>query len=92
MSHVVAAVTRMWTGFLVMSEQRDLNRAAVRSTVSNQPSGLLLSLRVRESRNVSCGRSCNTHVYWIFCYVGAAGFEQGGGAKHRKQSARWAVA
>ena len=38
--------------FFVSQASQDLNKAAVHSTVSNQPSGLLLSLRVPTLRNV----------------------------------------
>ena len=38
--------------FFVSQASQGLNKAAVRSTVSNQPSGLLLSLRVPALRNV----------------------------------------
>ena len=67
------------SAFLFGSERRDLNRAAARSAVSNQPSGLLLSPRVSPGRNVYPGRSCYTSVYWSFLF--AAGFEQGGGTE-----------
>ena len=39
--------------FSIFAGQRDLNRAALRSKASNQPSGLLLSLRVPTARNVN---------------------------------------
>ena len=41
--------------FFYVGAQWDENRAAVRSTVSNQPSGLLLSPRVPTIRNVYRG-------------------------------------
>ena len=41
--------------FFCVGAQWDENRAAVRSTVSNQPSGLLLSPRVPTIRNVYRG-------------------------------------
>ena len=39
--------------FSIFAGQRDLNRAALRSKASNQPSGLLLSPRVPTARNVN---------------------------------------
>ena len=39
--------------FSIFAGQRDLNKAALRSKASNQPSGLLLSLRVPTARNVN---------------------------------------
>ena len=39
--------------FSIFARQRDLNRAALRSKASNQPSGLLLSPRVPTARNVN---------------------------------------
>ena len=33
-----------------------------------------------------------SHLAWDFLFGGGTGLEQGGGAKHRKQSAQWAVA
>ena len=47
--------------------KEDLNRAAVRSTASNQPSGLLLSPRVPTRRNVYRG-SCKSKDFMAFLF------------------------
>ena len=48
--------------------KEDLNRAAVRSTASNQPSGLLLSPRVPTRRNVYRG-SCKSKDFMAFLFL-----------------------
>ena len=58
------------SAFLFGSERRDLNRAAARSAVSNQPSGLLLSPQVSPGRNVYPGRSWHSScVRFIFAPI-----------------------
>ena len=57
--------------FLWWGVQWDENRAAVRSTVSNQPSGLLLSPRVPTIRNVYRGPTLQLFLTADFFCVGA---------------------
>ena len=53
-----------------MGAQWDENRAAVRSTVSNQPSGLLLSPRVPTIRNVYRGPTLQLFLTADFFFGG----------------------
>ena len=52
-----------------LRDGRGSNKAAAHSAASNQPSGLLLSLRVPTRRNVYRG-SCNRKISWLFCFSG----------------------
>ena len=78
--------------FLWRGVQWDENRAAVRSTVSNQPSGLLLSPRVPTIRNVYRGPTLQLFLTADFFCVGAqwdsksTALPQAG-----QQTAQWAV-
>ena len=58
----------MCTGFsFCLHDGRDSNKAAAHSAASNQPSGLLLSLRVPTARNVYCG-SCGSKDFMAFLF------------------------
>ena len=59
---------------------QDSNRAALRSRVSNQPSGLLLSPRFPTRRNVYQERCRQTFWSGAFFVVGGTGLEQHGHA------------
>ena len=78
--------------FLWWGAQWDENRAAVHSTVSNQPSGLLLSPRVPTIRNVYRGPTLQLFLTADFFCVGAqwdsksTALPQAG-----QQTAQWAV-
>ena len=45
-------MVRIWIAFLFLCDREDSNSTALRSRVSNQPSGLLLSARFPTGRNV----------------------------------------
>ncbi len=82
-NRVHAANTFVYWFFFV--SVRDLNRVAVRSIANKAIVWLCLargSHRLGMSNKV---HAANTFVYWFFFCL-CAGFEQGGGAKHRKQS------
>ena len=61
--------------FFFFGAEEDLNRAAARSAVSNQPGGLLLSPRVPTRRNVYRG-SCKSKDFmaFLFCKPWVHGF------------------
>ena len=58
--------------FFCVGAQWDENRAAVRSTVSNQPSGLLLSPRVPTIRNVYRGPTLQLFLTADFFFGGVS--------------------
>ena len=78
--------------FFFLRDREDSNSTALRSRVSNQPSGLLLSARFPTGRNVYQQAALCPENRKKLLRVRPGGSEQHGPAQQGEQSAQWAVA